>query len=66
MEIPAILVEKDVPETTPWGGTPPPGIEAQEFDILAFELWHDGSRPELADRGWPEEDEAVACHASCL
>lgn len=66
MELSAILLEEGVAESNPWGEAPPPAIEAQEFDVLAFELWHDGSRPELADREWPEEDETVGCHASCL
>ena len=46
---------------------PPPNIEEEEMDILAFELWHRGSVPELAaEEEWMEEEEASRCHASCL
>jgi hypothetical protein len=37
------------------------------MDILAFELWHRGSYPELAaEEEWLGEEEALRCHASCL
>lgn len=45
----------------------PPRLEDEEMDILAFELWHRGSYPELAAaEEWLGEEEALRCHASCL
>jgi len=45
---------------------PRPRFE-DEFDILAFELWQQGSRPEAAvEDDWADIEEAVGCHASCL
>jgi hypothetical protein len=46
---------------------PPPRIEEEEMDILAFEAWHRASFPALsAEEEWMEEEEALRCHASCL
>ena len=46
---------------------PPPRIEEEEMDILAFELWHRASVPELAaEEERMDEEEALRCHASCL
>jgi hypothetical protein len=57
----AMLIEEELTEA------PPPRIEEEEMDILAFELWHRGSVPELAaEEEWLEEEEAARCHASCL
>ena len=52
----------------PTGATiPPVNIEEQEFDLLAFELWHLGSCPDLTDiEEWPDEQGTVASRASCL
>jgi hypothetical protein len=41
------------------------GLEDQELDRIAFELWRRGSLPELADAG-DEDVEEVAGHASLL
>ena len=42
-----------------------PGLENQQFDRIAFELWQHGSLPDLAEFTEAELEE-VACHASCL
>jgi hypothetical protein len=57
----ALLIEEELTDA------PPPRIEEEEMDILAFELWHRGSIPELvAEEEWMEQEEASRCHASCL
>jgi hypothetical protein len=54
-------------ETAHWSDDPPVRIEEQEFDLLAFELWHLGSCPDLTDiEEWPDDQYTVASHASCL
>ena len=64
LELPAA---EELAEGTPWDDPPPPRLEEQEFDVLAFELWQKASRQGLAaDEDWPDTEEAVACHASCL
>ncbi len=40
-------------------------LEDLDLDRIAFELWQQGSLPELADATQAEVEE-VACHASCL
>ena len=49
-----------------WDDAPPPALEEQEMDILAFELWRRASRQDIAATDEPETGETVACHASCL
>jgi hypothetical protein len=57
----ALWIDEEVAEV------PPPRMEEDEMDILAFELWHRGSYPELAaEEEWLGEEEASRCHASCL
>jgi len=57
----ALLIEEELADA------PPPKLEEEEMDILAFELWHRGSYPELAaEEEWMGEEEASRCHASCL
>jgi hypothetical protein len=57
----------ELAETAHWSDDPPVRIEEQEFDLLAFELWHLGSCPGLTDiEEWPDEQYTVASHASCL
>jgi hypothetical protein len=42
-------------ETARWGGDPPIRIEEQEFDLLAFDLWHYGCTPDfLALEQWED------------
>ena len=44
---------EDLAETAHWSDDPPVPIEDQEFDLLAFELWHLGSCPDLNEfDGW--------------
>ena len=57
----------ELDELSQWDDAPPPMIEEQPMDILAFELWQRASRQDIA----PVEDasdgeDTVACHASCL
>jgi hypothetical protein len=65
------LLETPVPEAltenSAWGDPPPPPLEEQELDILAFELWQRGSRQDAAaETDCSDDEEAVGCHASCL
>jgi hypothetical protein len=54
-------------ETAHWSDDPPVRMEEQEFDILAFELWHLGSCPDLTElEDWLDEPCTVANRASCL
>ena len=54
-------------ETAHWSDDPPVRIEEQEFDLLAFELWHLGTYPDITElEEWPDEQGSVAEHASCL
>jgi len=60
-------LELSIAETTPWGDPPPPNLEEEELDILAFELWQRASRQAAAaDQDCSDEEETVGCHASCL
>ena len=44
-----------------------PKLEEQELDVLAFELWQRGSRQDAgAADDSPDDEQVVACHASCL
>jgi hypothetical protein len=57
----------EMAEVSQWDDAPPPPLEEQEMDILAFELWRRASCQDIA----PEEEGAgtevtVASHASCL
>jgi hypothetical protein len=58
---------EELAETAHWSDDPPINIDDQEFDLLAFELWHLGNYPDLteAEEG-AEEDCTVAGRASCL
>jgi hypothetical protein len=51
----------------PLADDPAARIEQQEFDILAFELWHLGSCPDLIElEEWEDEPSIVARRASCV
>jgi hypothetical protein len=64
LEIP---LAEDLAETAHWSDDPPVPLEEQEFDLLAFELWHLGSMPDLTEiEEWEDEDCTVAGRASCL
>jgi hypothetical protein len=64
LEIP---LAEELAETAHWSDDPPVRIEEQEFDLLAFELWHLGSYPDLTDiEEWEDEQRMVASRASCL
>jgi hypothetical protein len=58
---------EELAETAHWSDDPPVTMEDQEFDLLAFELWHLGSTPDLVQfEDSDEEDYSVAARASCL
>jgi len=57
---------EDLAESAHWSDDPPEPIEEQEFDLLAFDLWHLGSRPDLTDVEEWEDELALAGRASCL
>jgi hypothetical protein len=63
LEVP---LAEDLAESTHWSDEPPVQIDQQEFDLLAFELWHLGSYPETQIDEWEDEHVTVAEHASCL
>jgi hypothetical protein len=58
---------EELTESAHWSDNPPDRIEDQEFDLLAFELWHLGSYPDFNDiEEWEDEPSVVAGRASCL
>jgi hypothetical protein len=58
---------EELAETAHWSDAPPVRIEEEEFDNLAFELWHLGSCLDLTElEEWPDEQGTVASRASCL
>ena len=62
-----ISLAEELVETAHWSDAPPVNIEEQEFDLLAFELWHLGSCLEPTDvEEWPDEHDTVGSRASCL
>lgn len=61
MEALVLPMAEEVIETT----TPPPKLEEDEFDVLAFELWQLGSCPEI-ESDQDCVDTEVWSHASCL
>ena len=38
----------EVADVSQWDDAPPPALEEQEMDILAFALWRRASRPDIA------------------
>lgn len=61
------LMAEELAEVSQWDDAPPPRLEDEEMDILAFELWHRGSFPELsAEDDFPSAEEAQRSHVSCL
>ena len=64
LEIP---LAEQLAETAHWSDDPPVRLEEQEFDLLAFELWHLGSCTDLTGiEEWPDEPGTVASRSSCL
>ena len=58
---------EEVAESAHWSDDPPDKIEEQEFDLLAFELWHLGCYPDLTDiEEWEDDASPVVSRASCL
>jgi hypothetical protein len=53
-------------ESSQWDDPPPPDIEEQEFDRLAYYLWRQASRiaPDVEEE--PPDVEPVGRHNSCL
>ena len=62
-----IPLAEQLAETAHWSDDPPVRIEEQEFDLLAFELWHLGSVSDLTElEEWADEPCTVGDRASCL
>lgn len=62
-----MVAAEDLAESAHWSDDPPVKIEEDEFDRMAFELWHLGSYPELTElEEWPDEPYTVGDRASCL
>jgi len=58
---------EELAQSAHWSDDPPDRIEEQEFDLLAFELWHLGNYPDMTDvEEWEDEQCAVGNRASCL
>ncbi len=67
MEPVLVPTAEKVAETSPWDDAPPPDLAEEQFDILAFELVQQASRPDIAaEEETPGEDVQVGPHASCL
>jgi len=67
MEILDVASTGKVTEEAGWGEAPPPRLDEEELDILAFELWQRGSRQDpAAGEDCSNDEEVVASHASCL
>jgi hypothetical protein len=67
MEILEDVLAEELIEDAPWGDPPPPKLEEQELDLLAFELWQRASRQDAAAADdCSEAAVVVAEHASCL
>jgi len=63
----AMILAEELAQVTHWDDDPPPRIEEQELDLLAFELWKQASSPDNPDAAnWMTEEEALRTHASCL
>jgi hypothetical protein len=58
------FLEDELAETSQWDDAPPPRLEEEEMDILAFELWHRACCPAPDDEC--VEEEALRSHVSCL
>jgi hypothetical protein len=62
-----VPLAEELAETAHWSDDPPASIEEQEFDRLAFELWHLGSCVDLIGIEDFEEDPCVVgSRESCL
>ena len=59
---------EELAEVSQWDDVPPPKLEEEEMDILAFDLWHSGSVPQagMEDECPSEEEQAHRSHSSCL
>jgi len=57
----------ELEEVTHWVDDPPPKLEEQDLDLLAFQLWQRASCPENpVNENWMSEEEALRSHRSCL
>ena len=66
MEILTMPMAEALAEASEWDDAPHPGIEEQEMDILAFDLWQRANRlgpPAASEDG---EEDTRRCRASCL
>ena len=58
----AVLESLEVIDNSSWGAAPPPNIEEEEYDVLAFELWQRASCPEVEDEVLDIEDGILIPH----
>lgn len=66
MEIFTIPVSHEATRLPEADDAPRPGIEEQEMDILAFELWQRANSLEIEPEPELQEEETLRCRASCL
>jgi hypothetical protein len=67
MEKVLVQASEGAAEISPWDDAPPPDVAEEEFDILAFGLVRQASRPDIAAaEETPGEDVPVGANASCL
>jgi hypothetical protein len=67
MEIFTVPVSHDTTRLPEADDAPRPGLEEQEMDILAFELWQQANCLEIEpDNDWPGEEQTLRRRASCL
>lgn len=67
METVLVTNPEEMVEVSPWDDAPPQNPAEEQFDILAFELVQQASRPDIAAAvETPGEDVPVGAHASCL
>jgi len=68
MEIPDTPKPEELSEGSSCGApTPPPKLEEEALDVVAFELWQRGSRQDAAgESDCSNDEEKVASHQSCL
>jgi hypothetical protein len=58
---------EELAATAHWSDEPPAALDEQEFDLLAFELWHLGNYPDFLElEEWDDRPDTVASRASCL
>ena len=63
----ALTLATELEQVTEWQDDPPPKLEEQDLDLLAFQLWQQASCPDHpVNENWMSEEEALRSHRSCL